>query len=413
MEAAVSRHHLDMRYLAVTLVLSAASIALSQGVDDRQLKGDLSLAMEKQDWRSVERLASALLQIDVDDEWGWRCLSCARRNLGNPEGAVYAADEALRKKETGWGYFDLTSGLIDQGDYQRARSVSTHALLKGRSFIGDAYNPIKQQAERVEVRRYEWRFRVDPAKRRDKKSKTLRFRLPDTDMESQTANFRVVGGGNYKLSTENGMRELEFKAPGTSVFDIYIDVTVKPMSQRLSILGRKANASLPAEVKPFLRNEGYASWSESVLVQAGLLKSRDDLQTVYRIADWFKQKIKYATNDPARTAGETLASKQGHCHQQAMLFSALARANGVPCRIVRMNWTKDNELAGTVVWHSYVEVWLRGAGWVHVEPADPLSIGVIPNVKLRIGTTSDEPHLADTLESLRSGDPTWKRLPLD
>ncbi|MBV6459271.1 MAG: hypothetical protein HONBIEJF_02416 [Fimbriimonadaceae bacterium] len=402
-----------MRYLFLLFVIAAGAGTMAQGVDDRQLKGQLSLAMEHKDWRSVERLAATVLQLDVDDEWAWRCLSCARRNLGNPEGAVYAADEALRKKETGWGYFDLTAGLVDLGDYQRARSVANHALLMGRPFIGDAYNPIKQQLERIEPRRYEWRFKIDPSKRRDKKSKVLRFRLPDTDLDSQQSSFRVIGGGAYTVSAEQGFRELEFRSPGKSVFEILVDITVKPVSQRLAVLSRKANAALPAEVKPFLRNEGYGAWSESVLVQAGILKGKDDLQTTYKIADWFKRTIKYATNDNARTAGETLASKKGHCHQQATLFTALARANGVPCRIVRMNWAEANQTSGKVVWHSYVEVWLRGVGWVHVEPADPLSIGVIPNVKMRIGTTFDEPHLKDTLESLRSGEPTWKRLPID
>ncbi|MBI3304550.1 MAG: transglutaminase domain-containing protein [Deltaproteobacteria bacterium] len=97
-------------------------------------------------------------------------------------------------------------------------------------------------------------------------------------------------------------------------------------------------------------------------VQQILGAERDALQAVRRLLDWT-----YTTLDKTPTVGmptalEALESKKGDCNEHAVLFTALARAAGLPARVAAGVVYLD----GAFYYHAWAEVWL--GQWVAVDP---------------------------------------------
>lgn len=97
-------------------------------------------------------------------------------------------------------------------------------------------------------------------------------------------------------------------------------------------------------------------------VQQILGSERDALTATHRLLDWT-----YATLDKTPTVGmptalEALESKSGDCNEHAVLFTALARAAGLPARVAAGVVYLD----GAFYYHAWAEVWL--GRWVAVDP---------------------------------------------
>jgi transglutaminase-like putative cysteine protease len=94
-----------------------------------------------------------------------------------------------------------------------------------------------------------------------------------------------------------------------------------------------------------------------------ILKGEQDaLRAVKKLLAWI-----YTTLDKEPTVGiptalEALQSKKGDCNEHAVLFTALARAAGVPSRVAAGIVYMD----GAFYYHAWAEVWL--GQWVAVDP---------------------------------------------
>ena len=60
---------------------------------------------------------------------------------------------------------------------------------------------------------------------------------------------------------------------------------------------------------------------------------------------------------------QVLETRAGDCNEHAVLFAALARAVGLPARVVAGVVYAD----GAFLYHAWDEVWL-GSGWLSVDP---------------------------------------------
>ena len=68
------------------------------------------------------------------------------------------------------------------------------------------------------------------------------------------------------------------------------------------------------------------------------------------------------------SAKETLRTLEGDCNEHTALFTALARASGIPTRIAAGFVYSDRIAAGgAFYYHAWPEVWL-GDGWLPVDP---------------------------------------------
>ena len=85
-------------------------------------------------------------------------------------------------------------------------------------------------------------------------------------------------------------------------------------------------------------------------------------------------------------ATETLESRVGDCTEHSVLFSALAKASGIPTRLVDGVVVAD----GRIGYHEWVEVYLKGEGWRAVDPTFGEARAGPNRLKLATGTSQPE-----------------------
>ncbi len=89
----------------------------------------------------------------------------------------------------------------------------------------------------------------------------------------------------------------------------------------------------------------------------------DPIQKVERIKDWVYRYIEKKPTVTIPSAVEVLESRRGDCNEHAVLFGAVARAAGLPTRIV-VGLIYAN---GAYFYHAWNAVWI-GDRWVFVDP---------------------------------------------
>lgn len=87
-------------------------------------------------------------------------------------------------------------------------------------------------------------------------------------------------------------------------------------------------------------------------------------QKIARILAWMDANIAKEAVD-SFTAVEVLRERRGECQGHAYLFAALARASGIPARVV--NGIVYSPQHGGFLYHSWNEAWIAGRGWQPVD----------------------------------------------
>jgi hypothetical protein len=90
---------------------------------------------------------------------------------------------------------------------------------------------------------------------------------------------------------------------------------------------------------------------------------RDALKATRLLLNWTYTTLEKIPTIGIPTALEALDSKKGDCNEHAVLFTALARASGLPARVA----AGVVYLEGAFYYHAWSEVWL--GQWVTVDPA--------------------------------------------
>lgn len=143
----------------------------------------------------------------------------------------------------------------------------------------------------------------------------------------------------------------------------------EPLPEPLSPLSIRALTSLPPGVNPRTREVGEA-------LSNRYPRTEDRLAA---IIDFFRERgLRYTLTPPPMerdSADQVLFEvRAGFCEHFADAFAVMARAAGIPTRIVlgylggernpaNGNWTIRQADA-----HSWVEVWFEGTGWISVDP---------------------------------------------
>lgn len=97
-------------------------------------------------------------------------------------------------------------------------------------------------------------------------------------------------------------------------------------------------------------------------VQQILKTERDALTAARQLLDWTYTALEKTPSVGMPTALGVLDSKQGDCNEHAVLFTALARAAGLPARVAAGVVYLDSAF----YYHAWAEVWL--GQWVAVDP---------------------------------------------
>lgn len=91
--------------------------------------------------------------------------------------------------------------------------------------------------------------------------------------------------------------------------------------------------------------------------------AKDDTEKAHLIYKWVYENISKSPSLTLPTAKEVLKSRRGDCNEHTALYTALARAAGIPTKVVVGLVYRD----GIFYYHAWPEVYIRGA-WVPVEP---------------------------------------------
>lgn len=89
----------------------------------------------------------------------------------------------------------------------------------------------------------------------------------------------------------------------------------------------------------------------------------DAQRAAQRLRAWVFRRLEKVPTASLPNALQVLQMRQGDCNEHAVLFAALARAAGIPARVVAGAVYLD----GSFLYHAWNEVWL-GREWVSVDP---------------------------------------------
>lgn len=182
-------------------------------------------------------------------------------------------------------------------------------------------------------------------------------------------------------------RRTWISAEGALTIEYHADVTVLRPALALDSLAATSPREWPALVIPYVFPSRYV---ESASFESFVTDSFGDLRggaLVAAQAAWIADNIRYCANStkPDGTATTTFVERAGVCRDFAHLMAALARAGGIPARVVSV-------YAPDVVpqdFHAVVEVWLEG-GW-HLVDATGMARA---DEMVRIGVGRDATDIA-------------------
>lgn len=150
--------------------------------------------------------------------------------------------------------------------------------------------------------------------------------------------------------------------------------------QQLAFMANNDEEQPPEDIQQYLGQSGTIDPNNrQVKALAAKLKADYPIQTIHNILSWMNTNVKFKQDAPSEAVGDTIDTGNAHCSGYAALFAALCRATGIPTRAVRGAVRDNGEIAppGHFATHSWVEVYLKGIGWVPVEPQDTTSLGRI------------------------------------
>lgn len=143
-----------------------------------------------------------------------------------------------------------------------------------------------------------------------------------------------------------------------------------------AVAGRLPAAMNIADTRlPQSRNPRSITLARQMHERAG----SDDAAFIQAILSMFRQQAYYYTLEPPRLELDSVDdflfnTKRGFCEHFASAFTVLARAAGIPARVVTgYQGGEYNPMSGYLTVrqsdaHAWSEVWLEGRGWVRIDP---------------------------------------------
>ncbi len=199
-------------------------------------------------------------------------------------------------------------------------------------------------------------------------------------------------GWDYEMELEPTDRrqmvalELPTQAPdGTRLTSDYELYAPRPLSNLTRWrMHSAAPVAFEPELRPALRDlalrlpAGYNPRTVALARQWRREAGADDDAIVRRMLRWIRADFAYTLDTPLpgrNSVDEFLFDEQaGFCEHFSSSFVVLMRAAGIPARVVtgyvggRRNPYGDYWLVRRADAHAWAEVWLRGRGWVRVDP---------------------------------------------
>lgn len=382
------KHVVGLLLLAMSVLRLPSATAQNAQANFRDYAELSKRLTNAKDYSSAERAIRFALAANAGDEWAWRHLSWLLCRQNRFEEAAQAAKQALSLKETPFGLADLANAAMGQQDYAQVRQVATYALSFSPQILGKTSEHFWNLYNAVRTREFTLIDRVDPKKLR-RINGSIAIPVAQDLPPYQTAQVKVRGVKSFQLRKENDMAVLIVEPFADKIFEIVSTIRVTPTSFRSQLAQFSQGTDIPETIAPFLSSTDRIEIEDASIQQLGKsLKGSDDLDSIARIYSWFEQNFRYAGDKPCESPAVILKQRGGHCDAYSRLFTALCRVTGVPARPIRMNhgdWgSRAGQESGYVSYHSIVEVWVRGVGWVPTEPQGRGKFGIWQGTDIRL-----------------------------
>jgi len=153
--------------------------------------------------------------------------------------------------------------------------------------------------------------------------------------------------------------------------EVLIQIETLPLSGHGSLAETDRQQALAADA--FVQSDDPAIRAQAARLAGGLPAP----QAARAITDWVYRNVRKTPTLSVPSAREVLQQMTGDCNEHTVLFTALARAAGIPTRIC----TGLAFSAGQFYYHAWPEVWI--GGWLAVDPtfgqfpADPMHLRLL------------------------------------
>lgn len=129
---------------------------------------------------------------------------------------------------------------------------------------------------------------------------------------------------------------------------------------------------------------------------------RDPARAARKIYDWVFHNVRKETSVGVPSAVEVLENQSGDCNEHTVLFTALARASGIPTRMAAgIVYTHARGGGDGMYYHAWPEVWLKDR-WVAVDP----TLGQMPadaaHVRFVVGGLDRQVDILSLIGSLEA-----------
>jgi transglutaminase-like putative cysteine protease len=207
------------------------------------------------------------------------------------------------------------------------------------------------------------------------------FALPQNDPLQQVKNFKIEAPIPHRVTTDsegNKAVYLELVDPKLKEFSVVETFTLLRREQVSGVDARNAgplSAPKRAELAPLLAANQHVVIDDRIRKLAAEIvgDEKNPVLVARKLYDWTLANIDYWVKDPknkkASPVGSTeycLTTKTGNCTDFHSLWTSLARASGIPTRMVYGSFFKK-ELDGQDAdqsYHCWPEFYVPDIGWV-------------------------------------------------
>lgn len=311
--------------------------------------------------------------------------SHVERLAGMHEKGLAHAIQAVRlNPRVGWYYASVVFNAHACRKFDIVKEYGAKILKLGPQAVGEVnYQSTKNILEQVEAengRSYVLTWDLDVSKGNRTRDGVILLPMA-SDLPYQSVKYELEGG---KVRSTKSIGDCKILYVHPTEKKIIYRITVAEISHRFRP-DKDSGAPLPEDVEECLRLSASVSMdSKKLAAIARSLKAETPQQTAESIRRWLKTNIKYKFEKDTwrfKSLDELIDRKFAECGGFSALFIGLCRNAKIPCRQVwgvakTETGFQDILPAGSFGSHSWVEIYLAGAGWVPLEPQDvgPLTL---------------------------------------
>jgi transglutaminase-like putative cysteine protease len=212
------------------------------------------------------------------------------------------------------------------------------------------------------------------------------FVLPQDDPVQQVRNLKIEAPYPYRVEKDsegNNLLYLETAKPAAQDLTVLMTFTLTRQELRSGADPSRTHPLSDQErlsMKRYLAPNQYIPIDPTMreLAEQVMGNETNPVRAARKTYDWIIANVDYYAKDPQRLKGTDegnatycLTAKTGNCGDMGSLWIALARAKGIPARMVYGSFFKP-EFDGKDVdqdAHSWVEFYAPGLGWVPMDLA--------------------------------------------